>query len=209
MATFGELQTKASTRLKDPSNQAVSAADVAAIINDAIAHWNKKRFWFNEFEDIVTLNQNDPILPALSVTPEYLFTTGGIVINYAQTRWPLKHVSSAEYDSMNVQGRGIPFAWTFRDNGFELYWYPDADYSAVVRGVKQYPALVNTGDTNDFTTNAPDLILYETLSRLFGEFRQDPKMEAYYTARATNEYKILKQRTRRGNGTGRIHVEGF
>jgi len=209
VATFGELQVKASTRLKDPQNQAVSATDVAAIINDAITHWNKRRFWFNEFEEIVTLTQNNPVLPALTVTPEYIFKEGGIVVDYAQTRWPLEKISSAEYDSINVQGRGIPYAWTFRNNNYELYWYPDANYSAVIRGVKQYPALSGTNDTNDFTTDASDLILYETLARLFGEFRQDTKMEGYYLARTNNEYQTLKRRTRRNNSTGRIHVKGI
>ena len=213
MATFGTLITKASTRLKDANNTAVSRPDVAATINDAISHWSDERFWFNEFQETVTLVQNDPILPALSVTPLFLFDQGGIVIDYAQTRWPTRKVSSDEYDRMNVEGRGIPFAWTYRDGQYELYWYPDAAYSTIVRGVKAYTPFATDGSqdsqSNDFTNEAADLILYETLSRLFGEFRQDPKMEEYYANRALNEKAMLKTRTRRLVGTGRIQVEGF
>lgn len=209
MATFGELQTKVSTRLKDPNNTSVSVSDVAATINESLQFWSRERFWFNEFEESVTLVQNDPNLPALSVTPKYLFENDGIVIDYANTRWPTRHVSGAEYDRINVEGRGIPFAWTFRNSGYELYWYPDAAYSAIVRGVKAYADLVNSGDTNDFTTNTPDLLMYEALSRLFGEFLQDPNMESYYAARAQNEFQSIKKQTRRGNATGRIHVGGL
>ena len=209
MATFGELQSKVSTRLKDPSNTSVSVSDVAATINEAIQFWSRERFWFDEFEESVALVQDDPDLPALSVTPKYLFETNGIVIDYASTRWPVRKISSIEYDEMNAEGRGIPFAWTFRNNGYELYWYPDAAYTAIVRGVKAYADLVDSSDTNDFTTNTPDLVMYEALSRLFGEFLQDPNMESYYSARTQNEFKSIKNQTRRGNASGRIHVRGF
>lgn len=213
MATFGALQTKVSTRLKDPSNQAVSASDVADVINDAIEHWSKKRFWFNEFQETVTLTVGSPTLTLATNTPLYLFKEDGVVINYAQCRWPLAKISPAEYDEMNVEGKGLPFAWTERNNGYEVYWYPDVAYSAIVRGVKAYARFATDGSensqSNDFTTNAADLIMYEALSRLYGEFRQDPKMEEYYSNRASNEYQTLKRQTRRDKATGRIAVEGF
>ena len=213
MATFGELQTRASARLKDPDNTSVSASDVANVLNDAIQYWEKERFWFNEFEEPVTLTINDPAFVLAANTPLYLFKEDGVVINYANARWPLKKVSPAEYDGMNTQGRGLPFAWTERNEGYEVYFYPDVAYTAVVRGIKAYTPFATDGsannDTNDFTIEAPDLILYEALSRLFGEFRQDPKMETYYANRAINEKKNLKLQTRRRKGTGRIKVEGF
>lgn len=213
MATFGELQTQASTRLKDAQNTAVSALDVANVVNDAIQHWSKKRFWFNEFKEDVTLTINDPALTLTTNTPLYIFKNGGVVINYANTRWPLKKVSSLEYDRMNTQGRGLPFAWTERNKAFEVYWYPDVAYTAVVRGVKAYERFLTNGNDanseNDFTTEVPNLILYETLARLYGEFRQDDKMESYYANRAQNEYNFAKQQTRRDKATGQIQVEGF
>lgn len=212
MATFGELQTKVSTRLKDPNNVDVSASDVATVINDAIEHWSKRRFWFNEFEETVTLTVDDPALILTTYTPLYLFKKDGVVISYSNARWPLKKISGAEYDLMNTEGRGMPFAWTERDNGFEVYWYPDVAYSAIVRGVQYVAPFELAGQQNDsniFTINAPNLIVYEALSRLYGEFRQDPKMEEYYSNRTFNEEKVLKRQTRRDKATGRIHAEGF
>lgn len=205
MATFAALQNKVSTRLKDPNNEDISAADVATIINDAVAHWSKKLFWFNEFEETVTLTVNDPALPLVTNTnPVEIFKHGGIVINYAQTRWPLRKVSSEEYDAMNVQGKGIPFVWTYRNDGYQLYWYPDQEYSTIVRGLKSYAALSGSSDMNDFTEEAPDLIIYEALSRLYAEFRQDEKMEAYYSGRAQDQYALLRKETNRRKATGRI-----
>jgi len=59
MATFSEMQIFVSKRLQDPDNTAVSLADVADMINQAIVYWKKRRFWFNEKTDTVTLTQSD------------------------------------------------------------------------------------------------------------------------------------------------------
>jgi hypothetical protein len=208
MATFGELQTQVSSRLKDPNNTSVSASIVADVLNEALQYWSKKPYWFNEFRDVVTLTEDDPVL-TLTTDAQYVFDTGGITIDYANTRWPVKKITSDEYDCLNVQGRGIPYAWVYRNGGYELYGYPDAAYTALVRGIKNYTDLSGDSDTNDFTINAPDLLRYEALARLYGEFRQDPKMEAYYAARATNEHTNLRQATNRLNGSGEFQVEGF
>lgn len=213
MATFGELVSKVSVRLKDPDNKATKASDVANVLNDAIQHWSKKRFWFNEFEENVTLAIDNPKFVLVDNDPLYLFQKDGVVINFASARWPMKKISSIEYDRMNTEGRGLPFSWTERNQGFEVYWYPDADYTAVVRGIRAYERFAEDtsdyGQSNDFTIKAADLIMYEALARLFGEFRQDPKMEAYYSARTKNEYQSLKAQTRRDKATGQIYVRGF
>lgn len=209
MATFAALQARVSSRLKDPSNVDISAADVAAIINDALRHWAKHRFWFNTFEETVILthngNANDRFFVlSANADPENIFKEDGMVIDYAQTRWPLEKVSPAVYDTLNTEGRGIPYAWTYRNGGYELYWYPDQAYSLVVRGLKRYSDLSAGADTNDFTDHASDLLMYEALSRLYAEFRQDDKMEAYYSGRAQDQYMTLRKETNRKNATGRL-----
>ncbi len=207
--TLLQLRTKISARLKDPNNTAVSVAEVDAVINDAINQYKKKRFWFNEFEANVTLEINNPILPSLGFTVLDLFKRDGIVINYANTRWVVDKILPVQYDQINVQGTGIPSVYTYRNNQFELYYYPDSDYITTVRGLKDYAPLVATDDTNDFLEYAADLIMYEALSRLFAEFRQDTKMEAYYSARAEDQYKRQIADTNKRNKSGRVVVREF
>lgn len=210
MATFEAIQQRVSTRLKDPNNVDISVSDVSTVINDAIRHWSKKRFWFNEFEETVTLTAGNPVVTLVSnPNPIEVFKKGGMAINYASTRWPLSKVTSAEYDNMNAEGRGIPFAWVYRNGGYEVYWYPNADYPLIVRGLKRYDDLVNNIDTNDFTNHAVSLVMYEALSRFYAEFRQDEKMEEYYSNRAANEYDTLKSETVKQNASGHINVEGL
>jgi len=209
MATFGELKTKIANRLKDPSNIAVTDSQLGDVINESIQFWSKRRYWFNEFEETKALVSNDPVIPALTTTPLYIFKDGGMTINYASTRWPLTKISPSEYDDINDQGRGIPFAYTFRNDQYEVYYYPEQTFNLVVRGVEKYADLSASGNSNDFTINAPDLILYEALSRTYAEFRQDEKMESYYQARALNEHKAITARTSRNNSSGRLNVRGF
>lgn len=207
MATLGTLVTRVSARLKDPNFTAVSRAEVVNVINDAIDFYGNSRFVFNEFEETVNLTTGNPELVLVTnTTPERIFKTNGIVINYGKIRWRVAKVSSQEYDALNVEGTGIPFAWTWRNGKYYVYYYPSADYQAIVRGLKTYAALANDADTNDFTDHADRLIMYETLSRLSSEFRQDDKMEAYYTAKAKQEYDSLQTRKRQLVGTGRIQV---
>lgn len=207
MANLGTLKTRVATRLKDPTYSAVSEAEVTNVINDAIAFWAKRKFWFNDVSQNVTLVADDPVLPALTTDLEYIYDTAGIVINYASTRYQVNKVSSDEYDGMNTEGQGIPFAYTYRNGQYVLYYYPDAAYTAVVRGAKKYAALVNDSKTNDFIDEAESLIMYEALARAYAEFRQDDKMEAYYSARANNEYSNLKRKTRLLAGSGTNQVE--
>lgn len=210
MVTFEALQQRVSSRLKDPDNVDISVSNVSAIINDSIRHWSRKRFWFNEFQETVILTAGNPVF-ALTTNPNpiEIFKKGGMTIDYGSTRWPLQKVSPKEYDEMNAQGRGIPFVWVYRNGGYEVYWYPSADYNLIVRGLKRYDDLVNNIDTNDFTNNAVSLIMYEALARAYAEFRQDEKMEAYYSARARNEFNILKEETNNQNASGHFHVEGL
>ena len=196
MATLGTLKTRVSARLKDPQNTSVSSAEVTNVINDAIAFWAKRKFWFNDVSQNVTLTENSPTLPTLSTPLEEIYQTNGIVINYGNNRWPLTKVTGDKYDELNVEGQGIPYCFTYRNGGYELYYYPDQAYTAVVRGIKAYEDLTGDDDTNDFTDEASDLIMYESLARAYAEFRQDDKMEAYYSARAESEYQNLKRNTR-------------
>lgn len=210
MATnLGSFITRVTSRLKDPSFTSVTRAEIIAVINKAIEFYTEETFFFNDFTETVTLTQNDPALPALVTNPNptLIFEKGGIVINYAQNRWPLTKVAVNEYDVMNVEGRGIPYAWTYRAGGWLLYYYPDAAYEAIIRGLKSYNPLVNDSDTNDFLNEGENMILYDVLSRLYAEFRQDDKMEPYYSARAESEKVRLKRKTHRLRRTGRLQIE--
>jgi hypothetical protein len=207
MATLGTLKTNISLRLKDEDNVRVSAANVVIAINDAINFYKRKTFWFNEFEESITISSGASTFSFSTNTPLYLFENSGLVIEENDHRWPLAKVSSIEYDSMNNESTGRPYAWTYRNDAFECYFYADKAYTAVGRGIKDYTALVNVTDdanSNDWTTEAQSLIEFKALARLHGGILQDTKMEAYYNGLANEELKSLMAFHNEKNATGRL-----
>lgn len=205
MATFLDIKTAVSKRLLDPSNVAVSSEDVAQAINDAIAYWKFRRFWFNEVLDQVTLTIQDGTLP---LTGEFLVSTmddDGFNIEYSNMRYPLKKISQATYDGLFLNnGYGIPQYYARLGQTYQVYPLPDRAYTVNRHYLKDYASLVDDADTNDFTDNASRLITLWACANLSAELRQDDKMETYYRGASADEYRNLRVMSDKSNGSGKL-----
>lgn len=213
MATLSATSAVIARKLLDENNTVVSGVQIRTAINDAIKYWKRRAFWFNEFSETITLTIGNPAFSLVTNTPIFLFEKGGAVVVENMIRYPLTKITSEKYDLLNIQAPGRPFAWTYRNQGFELYSYPDQAYSMVCRGIKDYADFAtegaDDGNTSDFLTHAELLIQYWALSRLHGEYRQDEKMESYYTARAKDEFENLKEFNADKDSTGTNEVHSF
>lgn len=210
MATFGELVTEASKKLLDTSNTAVTAADVANSINDAIKYRKKQRYWFNE--TVATLTLSDGV-GTVTLPSDFLVENprNALTVLYNTVKYDVMKVKPEDFDAGDATGTGMPFIYTYRGRVMEVYYIPDQDYTAYLRYQKDYDAFATDGSadntSNDFTTYADRLILYDALSRLHGENRQDEKMFAYYSARAQVEHQNLLNETNRHNSTGSLSID--
>ncbi len=205
MATFSEIQVRVSKRLIDTSNTAVPLENVKEAINEAVTYWKFRRFWFNESESSGLLVAQDPVIPLPDDFLVEIPDLAGFVVSYSNMRYPLLKRGPWQYDNTFLDnGYGIPqvYARMNPTNQYHCYPIPDQAYTIIIRYLKEYAALVNDDDTNDFTTYADQLIMYEALGRLTGELRQDEKMEAYYRAAADREYNNLQVMTRKANASG-------
>ena len=208
MPTFATLKSNVAKRLLDASNVAVSEADVGTAINDAIKYYKYKRFWFNEFKEDVTLTASSRTVPQPSTATMLLpFQKGGLTITYSDIKYTLQKVTTGEYDNVDNGSLGIPEIYCRRAAVYDCYYIPDQAYTATWRGLKDYAELSTSTSENDFTTYADQMIVYNALSRLHGELRQDEKMESYYSARAGDEYNRLVGDTNRINATGALEIE--
>lgn len=209
MPTFSELRTKIARKLIDPNNTAVSAADVGGAINDALRFWKQRRLWFNESSTQITLAENVNTISGLPADFLYELPENGFVIaDISGIFWPLQKVQPHHFDySSNANAIGRPFIYTWRNGTFAIYYKTNISYPLNVYYVRNYDPLVNDGDNNDFTNYADQLLIYEALSRLSGEDRQDLEMNNAYAAKADREYESLLQRSRRTVGTGHLSVQ--
>ena len=208
MATFAELRTRVSRKLIDPSNTAVSVANVGDAINDAIRFWRYKHFWFNEATATTTLVVGNPVIP--NFPTDFLFEDedNGFVIPYQQISYTLKKKHPKEYDLESIQNaKGIPYIYTWRNGVYSVYFNPNIAYTLNIYYIKNYIDLSADADNNDFTNYADQLIVYEALSRLTGEERQDMDTGNSYSAKANREFTNLKQRSAKQAATGRLSIE--
>ena len=208
MATFGEIQSSVSKRLLDPDNIAIPSSDVADGINDAIRYWKYRRFWFNEVSDTATILEQDPVLPYPSDFLVPVQDDDGFNIQYSSMRYPLTKITQQVYDGLFLSnGYGIPqFYAKIGNQGYRCYPIPDRDYTVGRHYLKDYVALTQSADENDFTTYASRLVLLWTCANMSAEFRQDDKMESYYRSAAEDEYRQLTVMTDKVNGPGKLTI---
>lgn len=206
MATLAELQSQVSSRLLDPQNVAVPLASVTAAINDAIAYWKFRRFWFNEVHDTAILTAQDPDFPYPDDFLVPALQDDGFYIQYSGIRYPLSKVSESYYDARFLStGYGLPkFYARIGDDEYQCYPIPDSNYTVGRHYLRDYEDLSSDSDTNDFTEKAPRLIMLWATANLTGELRQDDKMEGYFRAAAQDEYRQLRVMTDKANSAGRL-----
>lgn len=218
-ATFGVLQTRVSARVIDPSNVSISASNVAQAINDAVAFWKTRKFYFNQRTVDLTLDTSaaldgsatsDPFVlqygntnslyPNAPVLPQnflYEDEENGFTIPYNNLTYLIKKQPPAIYDNANIRGVGLPYIYCFRNGNYEIYFLPQIAYTLRVNYICDYVDLVNSSDTNDFTTYADKLIEYDAISRLLADLRLDDERAERFAARAQTEYTNLKSRSRK------------
>ncbi len=209
MPTFAQLKAKVALKLQDPNNTAVSEASVGDAINDAVRFWRYQRFWFNEASATITIPQGTQNITSLLPNDFlYEFQENAFVIAYDSMFYNLAKVSPYDFDREQLtNGYGIPYIYTYRNQQYQIYFLPDQNYTANVYYLKDYAELVGASDTNDFTTYADELLVYEALSSLSGENRQDLQMSNTYAAMADREAKNLITKTFKQTNLGRLEVE--
>lgn len=210
MATFAQMKTYIADRLLDPNNTAVTSAQIGAAINDAIAYWKFRRFFFNQgFDDTLSLTTQSPIIP---LPDDFLVEVpdDGFVLSYSNMRWPLTKVLPRQFDDAYLDnGYGRPELYTRKQADYFCYFIPDQNYDLLIYYLKEYADLSADGDTNDFTINADRLICLWALANLNAELRQDDKMETYYRSAAQDQFNNLEMFTAKANPSGRITIHSF
>lgn len=207
MANFGDLKTKVSRKLLDANNTAVPVAEVADGINEAIKYWKQREiFWFNQLAATVSTTANTAKLDLTGTNLLYLTPQYGMVIPYQNMNYPLYAMAPDYYAMLDIGSKGRPYAYTFRDGSYYLYWIPDQVYTVNLSGAKDYADLVADTDLNDWTLYADMLIVYEALSRLY-QNRDDVAKADYFANGAASEAANLRKRTANMMSTGTMRVD--
>ena len=195
MATFGELKTQIAQKLTDGDLQYPSSTQIGQVINNVIDDYENGHFWFLDTYTTITLNIDDPVVPDIPADFKSEKNPGGLVILYNQLRYPLISKKPDIFDSINIEGQGLPYIYTYRNQRFEVYFYPDQEYTLYLNYRKFVPDLSADGDSNDFTIYTPRLIVYASLEEIYATFKRDPDMAEYYGKRKEQEFNLIMSET--------------
>lgn len=193
--TLGTVIASIAVKLHDANNVVVTQPQIRAAVNESLKYWKRKgqHLWFNEFQETVTFQEGVPSFSLTTNTPLVVFDNIVIVDN--TLRYQVLKVDGKTYDNENAEDSGRPNIWTYRNDGFEIYPYPDQDYSAVVRGIKEYDDFATDGtednSTNDWLDEAETLIEHDALSRCLMMYRDDFEKSQAYAASARDEFSVL------------------
>ncbi len=204
MATFGQLKTEIAAKLTDGALQYPTSAQIGDTINSMIKRYDNKHFWFSQAEQEITLNINDPVIPDVPSAFKNEVNPGGFVILNNQLRYPLAKIKPDIYDSYNIQGQGLPYCYTYRNEEYLVYFYPDQEYTIFLNYRKTYADLVLDADTNDFTVYTDRMIVYASLEDIYATYKRDPEMASYYGGKAKDEFREVMSETYERTSSGNL-----
>lgn len=230
-STYGAMQA----RIADEVLGAVTTTHIVNAIGDAIAKYERQRFYFNEVRDGQNVLQTDTGTTltgsdGLSLTDsQSLVTVSGqefysdadyaiigsmatidkMVLLYANNRWPIRRRTPEwmEDVSFSTSLRSIPTDWAWVAGSIRFYPVPNGAYPIFITGTARLPALVNSTDSNAWTQDAEELIRLCAEGILYRRIVRDAAMAAMCQQDEAQALQSLRSETaRRSVGAGRIRA---
>jgi hypothetical protein len=186
------------------------ATQVDDYINDAINHYSRFRFWFNE-KSKTFLTRTDSLDTYDSYAlPDDFVKLDSLVITVNNTAIPLRQISPREMDELyiNSTDEGEPSHFALYQKQYRLWPSPSKIWT-----VTQYylfnipPQLTGSTSPNMWTENAEELIRTRAKKLLVGQFNPTPDTMQWAQMLDQQEQDIfrgLQQQTVASTATGRL-----
>jgi hypothetical protein len=210
MGTFAEMEQ----RIIAEMHRDDVAAVVDDYINDAIKHYARYRFWFNEKKTSMPTAEGVEYYD----WPIDLVELDRLLITYNSILTPLDRVSPEELDDIGVPAqtggttnRSKPYCYSLYAKQFRLYPKPDAIYLLTLNYLvldDRIPLPTGSTAVTVWTTEAEELIRTRAKKLLVGQFiptSQDTV--GWIQLLEQNEQRILQglqRQTQASTATGRL-----
>ncbi len=209
MVTLSALRTRIASKLSNDSLVSPTATQIDTAINGTIDYYENDYFWFQQGTSELSTVAGTPTLTGLPSDFYYQRHPNSFVLEKDNRFFELIYITPQQYDRMaDTNSSSTPRFYTYRDDVFEIYPFPDAVYTVNLYYYKSYVDLTSN-DSNDFTINAVRLIEDKTLGDLFLDYRGDPESAKSYFSKAKDEYKRIKRQTYNRVARGKIVQESI
>lgn len=201
MASFAAMEARIIAELHRDDIASV----VDDFINDAINHYSRFRFWFNE----TSATQNTASGTATYNWPTDMVELDSLTLTANGTTYKLRQMAPSEVDEVvfNTSLTGVPTDFALYAKQFRLYPTPNGTYTLNQYYLKNYTALTTgSGSSNVWTTEAEELIRARAKKLLLGHFCNDPQQAAMYDTIERELFAGLQQQTQRSTATGRTRA---
>jgi hypothetical protein len=204
MATYLDMIT----RIGDESLRTDMTNQIKLCIQDAVAHYEVERFWFNQFRDrtFATIAGQEFYGAAdQSAIPDIL-EFDAVTLTVGSTRWPLTKAGYVQIERWNADSaaRGQPTHYAYWGQQIRLYPVPDSAYQVRLAGLFKLPALIADGDANAWTADAEDLIRHRAKSIFYSQYLRDDPNAARAAALEAAAHERLSATTARRLAAGDI-----
>lgn len=176
-STYGQMQSTIAFELGGRSDL---TTQIQNAIQTAIAKWERKRFYFNEYNGINVFN---------TVAAQEYYTTADFAaiatIAHIDKIWAL--VGNNRYYFMprsmqyldevsvnpNVAAPSVGCDYAYYAETLRFYPIPDGAYPISIQGTKRFTALSSSGDSNVWTNDAEALIRTEAKLDIYMNILKD------------------------------------
>ncbi len=172
MATLGTMKTRIANELA----RADLTSEIAGAITSAIAHYERRRWWFLESESTFTTTPStDAYTTATATFLATLIDDDSLTMTVSGAKEPMRKISFAEMQDYRVDTNpaGPPTHYAMYRQRLYVHPVPNATYTATVFFVATLGIPAADGDSNAWTTEAEELIRLRAKADLFENVIRD------------------------------------
>lgn len=180
-------------------------------VNDAIAHYEVERFWWNEARALTfntVANQRNYTSADAADIPQILLFDAVTLTRSASDLYTLDKADWLSFEEINADGAttGAPYRYAYFSESIWLDPVPDAAYAVRVAGVFKLAALTADGQSNAWTTlgAGEELIRNRAKALFYINYTRDDENGSRCLQQAEAAYLRLKNSTQRRVGTNQV-----
>lgn len=208
MTTYATMRTRIDDELTDTD---VSDAQINKAILSAIAHYERKPFWFNETTTTFpTVNAQEYYSSSDNAAIDTLIHIRSMVISISGQKTPIKPVDfNVIDDEQDGSMIGHPYCYAYFKENIRLYPIPDGAYTITMAYIQRLTALSADGDSNAWTTDAEELIRNAAKRRIALDISHDEALAARCAVMEREAYDELMAENRRRRPNTRLLTPGM